>query len=309
MNLVIINFHYFREVQYESGIYPVNFSQFSNQISLLSEKYKFVSQNDICNWIETGDYPEGNYCLITFDDGLKEQMEAFKYLKSLGIPAIFYIPTDPIQNALVLNVHKLHYVRSKMNDDELFSLLNEGYNIANYNFNEEKLENQYRYDNLIARKVKFFLNFILTESESDEAICSFFKLLVSNENAFAKELYMNEEDLIALSNYDALGSHGAAHLPLGTKSWDLAKSDVKKSISFLEDLTGKSVNSFSYPYGGTQAVNKSLATAFDDTHVKFALTMWRGVNGIKNFQDPFFLLRFDTNDIPGGRNNHNKCPF
>ena len=309
MNLLIVNFHYFRETQSNSGIYPVSLAQLSNQISLLSERYKFVSQQDICNWIESGEFPSGDFCLITFDDGLKEQMHAFQYLNNLGVPAIFYIATDPIQYNSVLNVHKLHYVRSEMNDDEIFSLLNEKYNIASYNFDQKKLENQYRYDNDIARKVKFFLNFTLSKSESDDAISSLFKSLISDENAFAKQLYMSEEELIILSKHNALGSHGAAHVPLATKPLESAKSDIKKSIDFLETLTAKPIPSFSYPYGGIEAVNETLAVTFEQTHVKFALTMWRGVNGIENFKNPFFLLRFDTNDIPGGRSKENKYPF
>lgn len=303
MRLLIVNFHYFREETYPSGIYPVNRAALNRQVDELAKQYTFISQNELAQAIATKNYSDKDFCLITIDDGLKEQMAAFEFLKEKGIPSILYVPTDAIQNRKVLNVHKLHYVRTQMTDDDLYGLLDEKYNISNVTFDIAALANQYRYDNDTARKVKYFLNFVLTEEQKEEATNFFFSRLVNNETDFANQLYMNEADLKTLANAGVLGSHGCAHIPLATKPFEVAKADIQQSLNYLETITGKPVLSFSYPYGGKDAVNTNLAPAFENTNIKFALTMWRGVNTIENFNNPLFLHRVDTNDAPGGKNN------
>ena len=44
-------------------------------------------------------------------------MAAFDLLKSKDITGIFYIPTNAIQYKQILGVHKLHHIRSKINDN------------------------------------------------------------------------------------------------------------------------------------------------------------------------------------------------
>lgn len=303
MRLLIVNFHYFREETYPSGIYPVNRAALNRQVDELAKHYEFISQGELAEAITTKNYPDKDYCLITIDDGLKEQMAAFEFLKEKGIPSILYVPTDAIQNRKVLNVHKLHYVRTQMTDEDLYGLLDEKYNISNVTFDTTALANQYRYDNETARKVKYFLNFVLTEEQKEEATNFFFSRLIPDETAFANQLYMNETDLKTLADAGVLGSHGSAHIPLATKPFEVAKADIQQSLNYLESVTGKPVLSFSYPYGGKDAVNTNLAPAFEGTNVKFALTMWRGVNSIEHLNNPLFLHRVDTNDAPGGKNN------
>jgi len=303
MKLLIVNFHYFREETYSSGIYPVSSENLCRQVDELAKHYTFISQNELAEIITTKNYPNKSFCLITFDDGLKEQMAAFELLKEKGIPSVYYVATSAIQNHKVLNVHKLHYLRTRVADEDLYSLLDEKYAIGKVAFDMEALANQYRYDNDTARKVKYFLNFVLDEKQKEEATNLFFTSLVDDEAAFASQLYMNESDLKILAGAGALGSHGYAHIPLATASFETAKADIQQSISYLEDVTGMPVVSFSYPYGGKAAVNASLAPAFEGTNIKFGLTMWRGSNNNEDLNNPLFLRRIDTKDAPGGKDN------
>jgi peptidoglycan/xylan/chitin deacetylase (PgdA/CDA1 family) len=301
MNLLAVNFHYFREETYPSGIYPVKKESFANQIRALSKYYTFISQYEIAQCINTNEYNKGNYCLITFDDGLKEQMEAFKWLKKNNIPAIFYVPVKPLVENTVLEVHKLHLVRAQVNDEELLSILK---STTEYSFTSEDVRaanEQYKYDNDIAREVKYQLNFKLSGEEKSVFIDTAFSKLYPNETEFAKEFYMNEEDVKQLADAGMLGSHGYAHIPLSQSV--NAKSDIVSSISWLEQVTSKPVLSFSYPYGSIAAVDKNVTRHFIGTNVLFALTMWRGINKWNAKFNHLLLHRVDTNDAPNGKNN------
>jgi len=297
MNLLAVNFHYFRETSYPSGIYPTSRTALEKQIDLLQDQYKFVSQQEIATWMQEQVFPLGDYCVLTMDDGLKEQMMAFDFLTAKGIPAIFYVPTDPIRFQKVLPTHQLHFVRTQLEDRDIFDFLQKSTDIAAYNFDEQLLENQYRYDDPLARRVKFYLNFVLPEKEKETLIQQLFATLVSNESAFARELYMDEEDLHQLARFGALGSHGSAHLPLATLPPEVAELDIMNSVKYLETVGGKPMVSFSYPFGGEAAVSRSLAPMLERAGIQFAFTMKRGWNTPDQFSDPLFLNRIDTNDV------------
>jgi len=301
MNLLIVNFHYYSNEIYPSGIYPISPVNFANQINTLSKMYDFVGQKEISAWIKTGESPEGNYCLITFDDGLKQQMNAFNWLVENEIPAIFYVPAKPFVEKTILDVHKLHLIRTKTNDADLLDLTNETFDIEFTDQNALEAKNQYRYDSVISQKLKYILNFIIPEKEKKELIDNYFVKIFGNEEAFCNSFYMDENDVKLISNKGMLGNHGYAHVPLATLSLNDAKEDVLKSTIFFEKLTQNKLISFSYPYGGKSAVNEVVASMVKSSNYDFGLTMHRGFND--TLEQPFLLKRIDTNDAPGGKNN------
>ena len=301
MNLLIVNFHYYSNEIYPSGIYPISPVNFANQINTLSKMYDFVGQKEISDWIKTGESPEGNYCLITFDDGLKQQMNAFNWLVENEIPAIFYVPAKPFVEKTILDVHKLHLIRTKTNDADLLDLTNETFDIEFTDQNALEAKNQYRYDSVSSQKLKYILNFIIPENEKKKLIDNYFVKIFGNEEAFCNLFYMDENDVKLISNKGMLGNHGYAHKPLATLSVNDAKEDVLKSTIFFEKLTQNKLISFSYPFGGKSAVNEVVTSIVKSSNYDFGLTMHRGIND--SLEQPFLLKRIDTNDAPGGKNN------
>ena len=75
MRLLAVNHHYYRESAPESGIYPITPAAFDDEIALLAKSWQIASQDAT---IEALSLPQSSValCLITFDDGLKEQMAA-----------------------------------------------------------------------------------------------------------------------------------------------------------------------------------------------------------------------------------------
>lgn len=304
MKLLIVNFHYFREQKYMAGIYPTTKDALHRQISAIAEKYHFVSQEDIINYLhgQRRDLEARACCLITWDDGLAEQMEAFEYLSEMKVPAIFYVSTKTIVDAVVLDVHKLHYIRTEWNDSELSHRLNQAFQMNAYDFDYEKIKNQYRYDSREGQRVKYFINFVLSPEEKEQAINHWFEELAGSESSFSKRLYMDVEDLNLLAAHEALGGHGHSHLPMAGQKEEIAKREIELNLRILQEISGKPIKSFSYPYGGKSAVHTDLAKHFKSSEVEFALTMWRGINETRDFKTPLFLRRVDTNDAPGGKN-------
>jgi peptidoglycan/xylan/chitin deacetylase (PgdA/CDA1 family) len=299
MNLLIVNFHYYSTKKFESGIYPVSPENFSRQITEISKSYKFVSQRELADWIISGAHPEGNYCLITFDDGLKEQMDVFEWFLANQIPAVFYVPVKPIIEKKVLDVHKFHHVRSKISDAILLEKLMHQFDIDFTEENAVDAKRQYRYDSSISQQLKFILNFMISERQKQELTDEYFEKLFGKEDFFSEQFYMSENDIQKIAKHDMLGNHGYAHLPLATLSLEDANWDIAKSTTYLTNLTQKEVISISYPFGSTAAVNSTIADIAKSNSYVFGLTMWRGMN--KDFDNPLLLKRIDTNDAPGGK--------
>jgi peptidoglycan/xylan/chitin deacetylase (PgdA/CDA1 family) len=299
MKLLIVNFHYYGDEIFNAGIYPVTPDFFQRQLKAIAEEYIFISQIELAKCIQVNKYPEGNYCLLTFDDGLKQQMNVYHWLVENNIPAIFYVSTKPILDSIVLDVHKLHHVRAQMDDKDLIKILKND-STYQYTYTDcQQAEGQYKYDDNLARELKFQLNFKLSNDAKTAFINTTFSKLYPDEKRFSKNFYMNEHDIKQIAKSNMLGSHGHAHIPLSQSA--NAKADIFSSIKYLEQLTKKPIVSFSYPYGGKAAVNEDLTRHFSETNVLFALTMWRGINDFNEANNSMLLKRVDTNDAPGGK--------
>ena len=112
---------------------------------------------------------------------------------------------------------------------------------------------------------------------------------------------MNGDDIITLSNSDALGTHGHTHLPLASLNSKELKKDIDDSINFFRDIGANKIRGISYPYGGVHSVSQSVFDAcqmFD-----YGITMQRGINFFDSSMNKLALKRVDTNEAPGGKLN------
>lgn len=302
MNLLIVNYHYVREQKYQDGIYPRNFKEIEYQMKEISKTYEFTSQMDLVKYIDSPNLArDKNLCLITFDDGLKEQLTIKDYLDREGIYPVYYVSTDTLENK-VLNVHKLHYVRAHMSKEEIAHALDKEHSFLTYSFDKKTLKTQYRYDNLDAAKLKYFLNFVLAQEQKDEFVGKLFQEKVSSEKDFIGNFYFSREDIKSLGKTNQIGSHGKSHNPLGVMSDTCLREEIAESVDILSKICGNKINSISYPFGGPTAIPAN-DIHLKNSELRFGLTMKRGLNHLESFKNPFLLNRVDTNDAPGGKLN------
>jgi len=302
MKLLAVNFHYVRDKVYKNGIYPRSIKQISEQIDELSKFYEFISQDELVEKIKRKEYNKKNYCLLTFDDGLQEQMNALELLNKKGIPAIFYVTTNSIKNNTVVDVHKLHYIRSVMDDTDVYVFIAKNIDTSAIKY-PKNINDLYRYDSLETKKLKYLLNFILEPTVKTQIIDKLLETLIE-EHTLSKKLYMTEEHIKQLDTLGYLGTHSDLHLPLATLTDSAIKQDIKDSVDFLSDVcSNDNIKSISYPYGGPKAVSQNVADISKEFGFIFGLTMFRGINKIDDFENPLMLKRVDTNDAPGGKSN------
>lgn len=303
--LIAANFHYIRprfEYPYD-GIHGVTTDQFRAQLELLAGQGPFVSAADVRAAVQ-GDRPLPERCwLVTLDDGLKEQHEhAWPILRRLGIPAIFYVTTDPIANRRVTSVHKIHLLRATVAPQKVLEALVQHarrLGIGLEPVDAATAARQYPYDRPEAARLKYLLNFALAFADRDRLVeACVDELLGWNEGEVSARLYMSESEVRDLAAAGCVGTHAHEHLPLGLLPEAEVTRQIRTSVELIERWSGHRPYTLSYPYGSLEACSAPAAEAARKQGMEFAITMERAGNG--RLDRPLFLARCACNDLPGG---------
>ena len=93
---------------------------------------------------------------------------------------------------------------------------------------------------------------------------------------------LTRDDILALAAYHEVGSHTINHPHLTTIPKSQIKNEVEDSKSYLEDILGKKIRMFCYPYG---EYNEATKTAVKDCGFLGARTI--KFNGLKGIEDPY----------------------
>lgn len=305
MMLLAVNFHYIGERAYpHPGIYPVTPAVFERQLDELGRHFDFVGLTDIAEAAAGRASLPDRACLITFDDGLREQYElAWPILRRRGIAAAFFVNTLPHVTGRAAGVHKVHYLRAHTPPDAFLRAVEEACDMAGIvpggpPPDESILAAQYRYDPPQVRRLKHLLNFRLSPRQGERLIDALFARRWE-ERAFAEELYMTADHWRELAAAGCLGTHSHSHRPLGELSSHEAAGDLRLGVEALAKVTGARPLAVSYPYGGPSAVTRSVADAAASLGLQVGFTMERAMN--HDLADPLLLARADTNDVPGGK--------
>ncbi|MEY4567326.1 MAG: hypothetical protein RL563_2449 [Pseudomonadota bacterium] len=301
MQLLIVNFHYTRDAKPEWGIYPRTIKEIRDQITELGTHFEFISQQTL-ETLQRRPSKGIKACLLTFDDGLKEQMAAFDCLRSEQIPAMFFVNTGHYQTREAYDVHKLHFIYSKMRPEDVASYLDATHDMQSFPFPSSELKDEWRYDSNLIQKIKYFTNYGITPEQRKEMIDHFFCALCVDPKSFCDDFYMSITDLKRIAEAGMLGSHTQNHLPLASLSDEAALRELVISREFLHSVTGTMPRFVSYPYGGVTAVKERTSHLAQQAGYTLGVTMKRGINSDKDIINrPLMLMRVDTNDAPGGK--------
>jgi len=274
--------------------------------NLISLGYKFKNVTEAINSLKK-DEDLNKVILLTFDDGLKDHLDAAKILKHLGIPkGTFYITTQPYLNNEILHVHKAHLILSKEGEKSL-DLLFEACNHLdisitdhnNYEIEKENYKNAYsRFD--ATSKIKEFkrlINFYGSIGARDALLDEIIRKLGILKKA--EDLYLSFDEIKEISEMGfEIGSHGVSHTLLSRLDKKKQKEELSSSKKFLEHLISKEINSFCYPYGGKKSYNKHTLRLLKEVDYHNAISVEeRNINKETIKNNLFEIPRYDCNQI------------
>lgn len=300
--LSVTNYHYIRtnfDTSYPS-IFGVKPTEFEKQLVALQTTGTFIHPNELLFDPEKIIASNENYILITFDDGLKEQVDlALPVLEKLGIPALFFINTLNHVEKKVSLVHKIHLVRSVVSTAILYVNIKK---FTNRKLTNDQIQDAmcfYRFDDKESAEFKYFLNVVLDYKTQEAFINQIFRNYF-DEKLVVEELYMSTNQLKELIDRGFVGSHTHSHLPLGLYDEKTIKRELSISKKYLENLGNTKIECVSYPYGTAEAVSQLVVSTAKEVGYKFGFTTKPLLNDSK--VDYLLLNRFDCNDSIGGKN-------
>ena len=304
--ILVINYHYIRSdySQPHPGIFGVTPNGFKDQLEILSQFGKFISQEELKNRI-INKIPIDQSCLeflVTFDDGLKEQVtEAIPILDKLGIPAVFYVNTINFEQKAFSLVHQLHLLRSQISPSDFINLIYANATLTLKDEEKAKAIAHYRYDDKETAILKYILNFKLSLDQQKQIIDQVFPIYFKDIESLHSNFYMNESDLKLLAVKGYLGSHAHEHIPLGLYDKIQIEEQVIHSKNYLETITGQTIYGISYPYGSKEACGNGVPVISENAGMIYGFSTERAA--IKSLDYPLLLPRFNCNDLPGGKSN------
>lgn len=304
--LNVCNYHYIRE-NFESkfpSIFGVTPLFFEKQLKAIRTVGDFITPAQLVDDAEIILNSKDTYYLVSFDDGLKEQIEmAVPILEHLNLQAIFFANSINRNEQKVSTVHKIHLLRSTISSQEMFKRMNLSTKIALSEVDKKQAIKTYRFDDDESAILKYVLNFKLNFKDQELIVDRLFRENF-DENEVLENLYMTEKDLIYLANKGCLGSHTHSHYPLGLLTDENIKFELKHSKNYFEALTNLNINLLSYPYGTPEIVTETVAEIAGDLGYTFGFTTTQGTNSDKS--NRLLLNRFDCNDLIGGKNYRKK---
>jgi len=242
-------YHYVRDLK--SSRYPaikgLALHNFKIQIEFLKSNFNILSCDELIDYVLSGkDLPEKSM-LLTFDDGyIDHYTNILPILNEHRLSAFFSIPGRIIAEGKLLDVNKLHFILASADIDELVKTIfarmdhyrGKEYNIPSNEalYNELAVPN--RFDNGSVVFVKRALQAKLPEKLRNTIVDELFvKYIPLPENSFAKELYLNLDQIKMMKRCGmSFGIHGYDHYWLEHLPEEAMQSDIKKAISVFDGI-------------------------------------------------------------------------
>lgn len=310
----IVMYHYVRDLQ--ASEYPtikgLDVNIFEKQIEYLTNQYDILRMEDVITAYKTGDdsiLPEHGI-LLTFDDGYIDHYEVvYPILKKFGVQGSFFPNGMAVKEHKLLTVNRIHFILAaaeaqdklfyKKLVQECFSLL-DGYRNQGINMklNEEyyrELAIPNRWDPEEVIFVKRLLQNALPEDIRTAMAKSLFERYVAiPENVFAKNLYMNEEQIREMRRGGMFfGLHGYDHYWLGKLTPEKMHEDMKKALDCFQNVIDRECWVMNYPYGNYSA---DVLDYIRGNGCVLGVTV-EAETARFGIHNPLTLPRYDANDV------------
>lgn len=312
--LYIAMYHYTRDLENSRypGIKGLDKKLFIRQLDFFKENFNPVTMEEVLESIYGGGKLPVDSLLLTFDDGYADNFNvAFPLLKNRGMQGSFFVPAKVLQEEIVLDVNKIHYILASTTDDkklmqrvieELNIARKDGYPIQDNDMLIEKYCIPNRFDSGETNFIKRVLQFAINEEVRSSIASRLFDEYVGvSQKVFSHELYLNRDQISCMKKCGMyIGVHGYEHSWLGELSENEVKIDIEKSLNVLNEYIDTDRWVMNYPYG---SYNENVCRIVKEKGCKLGLSTEVDIADL-NSDDIFALPRLDCNDFPPKSENY-----
>jgi len=287
-NLIILNYHrvYRGELStpFDEELFGPSLESFTEQMHWLKEnRAVFLSEDELIYYQQQQKKIPKRSILITFDDGYKDNFTlVYPVLRSLRIPAIYFIPTEGIMDRK-LGWWDIISFFIKKTKKKTISITGHNFSLSN---NKEKKEAIFHLLQLMKTaphsQTQDLLEILSKECEID----------FPSHNEQNAELMTRKEIEEVQNNGVAIGSHTVSHRVLATLDEEEQFEELRSSKRLLEDMLPGKIRSFSYPVGDYSAFTGKTKELAQKAGYDISFSFKTGVN-YQHITDPFDIKRIE----------------
>jgi peptidoglycan/xylan/chitin deacetylase (PgdA/CDA1 family) len=287
---VILLYHRVTTLESDPQLLSVQPHNFFEQVSLLKKEYTLLGVEDFADLIVNRKKLPANAVLITFDDGYADNyVEALPILESLSAQALFYIATenidtdrelwwDELERILFNADFHLHKIQVTNGDDKI-------------TLQSATAEDRLQSYQFLHRLLKYSL-----PDKRENMMAALRKQAGLSDQGRASHRIMNKHEIRELARSVAaiVGTHTHRHPALSVLTYAQQMDEIEKSKTILKEITGGTIDHFSYPYGSKKDYDENTIKICREVEFKMVCSNYYG--HVHNWTDRFQLPRILVRD-------------
>lgn len=272
-SLLVVSYNrvlYPRDCPFDRGAISASPDQFYEHASYFKSRFQVTGLPELLEHVESGKPLTGFRTMITFDDGyIDHYQNVFPILRSLGLPALFFLPTSYIDTSRVPWWDQIAHLLRRCRNQSISLDYPEPCTLA---LDEASLEESIRqvlrlYKSSAVRDTERFFEMLERE-------CGVPRLEIADPPLFLTWEHARE----MLAGGMHIGSHTHSHRTLSNLSDEGQVEELRKSRELLERHLHTSLVSLAIPSGAQHSFNGSTERALRETRYQVAFSLYGGVN-------------------------------
>lgn len=252
----------------DHGVFSATPESFQKQLDFLRNNCDVIGPEDIAELPRRG---RGNFAMITFDDGYRDNYEtAFPLLKAAGLPAVFFITTG-FMDAMRLSWWDeiawmvRHCQKSAIGPT---AMLPTAITLDRSNLEDAIGQVLAIYKKLKSGATAAFMASLTQETGSGRA-----------PTALSDKTWMTWDMIREMRDGGmAIGGHTVHHPILSSMARCEQDLEISGCAGAIEQHLGQPMKLFSYPRGKSDAFNEDTRACLRDARVQYAFTYYGGMN-------------------------------
>lgn len=270
------------EFDFDPELVSASVEDFDWQMRYIQRHYTPITFSHLLSALDGVGTLPARPIIVTFDDGFDDNYRnAFPVLKSLGVPATFFIATGYIGQSRTFWFDWFFYLCGEAKRRGVSVRIDS----TEFNFADEQGD--------ASRRAALAQLWVVPDGERRAAIRRLEAALALDqpEDGFSRSRPMMWEDVQEMAAHGMeIGSHTVSHPILTTVDDDGLYDELGKSKQDLEQRLRRPVDVIAYPVGGPQAFNGRVQRAVRDAGYRLGVSYVSGTNERRRL-DRFALKR------------------
>ena len=253
----IVLYHRVIDLKNDPQMLAVSPDNFYNQVKYLKENFELLTIEDFYRFIQSGNRLPDRAVIVTFDDGYADNFyQALPILESLNAQALFYVSTSKLNSSSEMwwdALERIFLMTLPLPQQLKLIIKNKEHSFLTDS--EKNKTEAYHQLHVLLKYCKI--------DERDELMGSLHNWASIEPGGRQNYFMMTSEEIknMSLSPSAVIGAHTHNHPALSVLSYEEQLAEMLQSKTILENIIGKKVVHFSYPFGSRSDYNRDSIRA------------------------------------------------